>query len=41
MAEFLGKFAQSEVFLGVAHSAVWGGALHRTIKRKAREQRSS
>ena len=33
MAKFLGKFAKSEVFVGVA--------LRRTIKRKAREQRSS
>ena len=36
MAKFLEKFAKSEEFVGVAHSA-----LRRTIKRKAREQRSS
>ena len=34
MAKFLGKFAKSEVFVGVAYSA-------ETIKWKAREQRSS
>ena len=34
MAKFLEKFAKSEEFVGVAHSA-------ETIKRKAREQRSS
>jgi len=36
LAKFLGKFAKSEGFVGVACCA-----LRRTIKREAREQRSS
>jgi len=35
LAKFLGKFAKSEAFVGVAHSA------EHKKKRKAREQRSS
>ena len=38
MANFLEKFAKSEEFVGVAHSTKHVG---KTIKRKAREQRSS
>jgi len=36
LAKFLGTFTKSEIFVGVAHCA-----LRKTIKRKAREQRSS